>query len=152
MSNETTTTEELNLGKILRSHAGKSENGTITIEGEGLVDELYHGVADSETVGNIQKRNAEIMAELGNVTSELFLKEMKKDKDMKQGTVTLPILKDTATATIQRERQVPNAEGGTTTAYGSMRMGWQSAAAANRGGVKKAKKSASEAFREAFGK
>lgn len=137
------------LADTLKAEMNLGDNGVIEVTKDAFEKTLPEGLT-METYIESHNHRDNVLAAMGKVTGEIGVEAMKTDKDLKQVTASMAIHKDTMASTFQRERQIPNAEGGTSTSYGLLRSNYMANGAANKGSLKKVKAHLSALGREAF--
>lgn len=141
--------EEVNaVAEVYRTNNEGVVDGTVKYSEDVFAKTLPEDI-DMDTVQKVNKLVDLNLSAQALVTGELAVNAMKKDKQLKQVTSSVPYHNNTISATVQRERQVPNADGGTSTAYGTIRASVQVNGAANKGSYKKVKSAVSAMMREA---
>lgn len=102
-----------------------------------------------DTVQQLQQHDTNFVAAACKAVGEKAFEHMKDNKDVKQMSAQVNMGNNTLATTIQRERQYPNPEGGTSTTYGSMTPRITVGATGNRGDLKKVKSMVADMFKGA---
>ena len=124
--------------------------------------DIYSKVLDSagieeKQVKAIQKLNTDLFAASMLVAGEIAVPAMKKDKKLEQVSVEIPVLKDTISHAILREKEVmagmpKDGERQTKTAYGYVNSKYVTDVTGSKGEAKKVKAHIAALAEEAFGK
>ena len=136
----------------------KADGGMVELDKEFYAETLPEGLT-MDTVKQLQKHNANVVAGVGMAFGEVSIEAMKKDKQLKETQFSTNIGKDTVGGVFRREYEksmgIPKdgEERKTETAYGQLNMSYKvHGAAGSRGALKKVRDGLNAMARDALTK
>lgn len=145
------------LKEVAKKSMKLGAGGVIEIEPDFYVKSLETAGIPENQVKTLQKHNSEIFASTMMAAGEIAVAAMKKDKKLEQVSVEIPVLKDSISHCIVREKEVmagmpKDGERQTKIAYGFVNSKYVTDVTGSKGEAKKVKAHIASLAEEAFGK
>lgn len=130
----------LDLSEKLKNEMKIGEQGIVEVPKDVYESTLEGTGLTMEVVKQVQGHTADMVSATGLALGELGIDAFKKDKDLDQVSVQIPVHKDDIAGVFSRSKQVPDGNGGMQAKHGVLNMRYTTAGAAgSKGSLKKVK-------------
>lgn len=126
-----------NLADQLKSEMNVGDAGIAEVPKEAYEKSLGDGLT-MDIIKQVQQHNADFVAATGLALGEVGMAAMKKNKELDQVSIEIPVHKDSVAGVFARSKQVPDGNGGMQAKHGVLSMRYTtSGAAGSKGSLKK---------------